>query len=298
MNFRYETIIPVRNGGQALVNSIESVLSSTSAHRPFLTISDNFSTDGSPWKEVLSRFPPEQWRVITPPKAMGRVEHWSWAFAQAQSPWVKPLMTGDRVESNFWDWAESVIAEHPEAGLLSCGGMSIDPGRGHPEEPAPSPRSEWNSTIYGREDFLRDSVRCLNRVGSLSQVLVRGDVLRAALPFETEFPWTADWRFYKRCVQQAPGVLSRARLARLDRSIARLSTSWKGVRGSFAEEWRFAGEQAALANESFWRSFFLRSRVIGAKMSVVLGRKVLPRQVRAGLTTVTGLHRKAAPKAP
>jgi hypothetical protein len=207
-------------------------------------------------------------------------------------------MTGDRVENGFWDWAASAIERFPQAGLLFCGALMIDPSRAHPETASPSPAKEWNPTVYDNRAFLHDSVRCLNFIGSLSQILVRADVLRAALPFEPGFSWTADWRFYSRCLRQAPAVQDRARLVCLDRSIARLSTSWKGLRGSFREEWVFASEQAGLSEESSLATFFWRSRVIGAKAGLVLGRMILPPSVRACLTTASGMHRKPAPKNP
>src|SRR5262249_55182319 len=130
---QYEVIIPVRNGGQALENSINSVLSCAKASQLFLTISDNASTHGCLWKKLLEKFPADAWRVISPPESVGRVEHWTWAFAQAKLPWVKPLMVGDRVENSYWDWVGAAIASHPEAGLFFSSNYMIDPGRAHPD---------------------------------------------------------------------------------------------------------------------------------------------------------------------
>lgn len=288
---QYEVIIPVRNGGPALINSIQSVLSCGNAGRVFLTVSDNFSTDGAPWKKSLENFPSEAWRVISPPASLGRVEHWSWAFAQARLPWMKPLMVGDLVENEYWDWVEAAIAQHPQAGMLFSGSRVFDPGRAHPEKDATAPAGQLDASPYTCEDFMRDAVQCQNRIGALSAVLMRADVVRHALPFEPDFPWTADWRLYKRCIQQAPAVQTVAPLACLDRSIARVSTSWKGLRGSFGEEWKFAAEQAALVKESRPRAFSIRCKAIGMKMIFVIGRKVLPRPVRGFLTSATGLHR-------
>jgi hypothetical protein len=289
---QYEVIIPVRNGGQALINSIQSVLSCPNAGKLLLTLSDNFSTDGSPWKTELEKFPADSWRVISPPQSLGRVEHWSWAFAQAQLPWVKLLMAGDRIETAYWDWADVAIAKYPQAGVLFSRSTVIDPNRAHPDNPA-SP-GQADATLYTREDFMRDGVHCLNRIGALTTILIRGEILRKALPFQPEFPWTADWRFYKRLLQQAPAAQTSAPLVCLDRSIARLSTSWKGMRGSFGEDWKFAAEQAAEMKQPRIKSFFTRCRVIGTKMVFVLGKKFLPKSARGFLTTVTGVHRKTS----
>jgi hypothetical protein len=288
---KYEVIIPVRNGGQALIHSIQSVLSCANADRLFLTLSDNFSTDGSPWKQELEKFPSDAWRVISPPQPLGRVEHWSWAFAQAQLPWVKLLMAGDRIENAYWNWADAAIARYPQAGVLFSGSSLIDPTRAHPDSGPVSPVGQIDATLYTYEDFMRDGVRCLNRIGALTTILVRDEILRKALPFQPEFPWTADWRFYKRLMQQTPAAQTSARLVRLDRSIARLSTSWKGMRSSFREDWIFAAEQAAEMKQSSIKSFSTRCQVIGTRMFFVLGKRLLPKSVRGFLTTATGLHR-------
>jgi hypothetical protein len=288
---QYEVIIPVRNGGQALIPSILSVLPCRNAGRLLLTISDNFSTDGSPWKNELKKFPADAWRVISPPQSLGRVEHWSWAFAQAQLPWVKLLMAGDRIENAYWDWAEAAAAKYPQTGVLFTRSSVIDPNRAHPDSAA-SPAGQCDTTLYTYGDFMCDGVRCLNRIGALSAILIRGEILRKALPFQPEFPWTADWRFYKRLLQQAPAAQTSAPLVCLDRSIARLSTSWKGMRNSFGEDWKFAAEQAAEMKQPRTKSFFTRCHIIGTKMVFVLGKKFVPKPVRGFLTSVTGVHRK------
>ncbi len=290
---QYEVIIPVRNGGPALVNSIQSVMASLKSGRVLLTISDNFSTDGSPWKQLLQSLPQDQWRLISPPQSLGRVEHWSWAFAQGQCAWIKPLMTGDRIEDAFWDWADVATKQFPQAGMLFSSASLIDPAAAHPEVVV-KPSASEPTQLYDNGQFSADAIRCLNLVGALSQMMVRADVMKKALPFEPAFAWTADWRFYRRCFQQTVAAETHARLVCLDRSIARLSTSWKGLRGSFREEWRFAAEQAKISGASAPVAFLRRSKAIGTKMILIFGRKFLPRPVRGLLTSITGWHKKAA----
>lgn len=287
----FEVIIPVRNGGQALRNSVQSILSSPAAGRILLTISDNFSTDGSPWKEWLKTFPPDQWRLISPPQPLGRVEHWTWAFAQAQLPWIKPLMVGDRVESAFWPWVESMINQYPQAGIFFSESYTIDPASAHPESNGCASTESGPGRVYDYKKFTEETIRGINRIGALSRALFRTDVMRKALPFEPEFPWTADVRLCRRCLQQAPAVHTTASFVCLDRSIARLSTSWKALRNSFREEWDFASEQAALVKVPWGEAFLARSKAVSSKIVFVLGRRILPRSFRGFLTTATGLHR-------
>lgn len=289
---QYEVMIPVRNGGQALINSIRSVLPALQSERIGLTISDNFSTDGAPWKSLLEGLPRKQWRLIAPPEPLGRVEHWSWAFAQGAGAWIKPLMTGDRIDACFWDWADQAIRQFPQAGLLYSGASLIDPAAAHPKN-IESPSTSEPTTLYTARQFSTDAIHCHNPTGALTQVLVQADIMKTALPFEPAFAWTADWRFYSRCYQQAPGAATRARLVCLDRSIVRLSTSWKGLRGSLREEWRFAAEQARSSGAFAASAFFNRCKGCGTKMVFIFGRKFLPRRIRAGLTSVTGWHKKS-----
>jgi hypothetical protein len=287
---RYEVIIPVRNGGQALVNSIQSVLPSLASGRVRLTISDNFSTDGAPWKQLLQTLPLESWRLIAPPQPLGRVEHWSWAFAQGQCPWIKPLMTGDRIDPAFWDWADRATAEFPQAGILFSAASMIDPAAAHPKS-IETPVLSEPTRLYPAKQFSDDAVRGLNLVGALSQIAVRSEVLLPALPFEPAHAWTADWRLYRRCFQKCPAVETSARLVCLDRSIARLSTSWKGLRGSFREEWGFAREEAALSGHAAVSAFCKRSQTILTKMVLIFGRKLLPRAVRGAMTRTAGWYK-------
>jgi hypothetical protein len=290
----YEVIIPVRNGGEPLANSIESVFSSKNPKQVFLTISDNFSTDAAPWKRVLQSFPAEQWRVISPPEPLGRVEHWTWAFGEARSPWVKLLMAGDRIDGAFWEWADAGISRFSGVGMLFCGAFVIDPNSAHPKAGGSSSLDQWTYDRYERDDFVRDAVQALNRIGALSQVLLRAEVLRAALPFQPEFPWTADWRFYGRCLERTSAIQNQAGLVSLNRGIARLSTSWKGIRTSFTEDWNFAAEQAAAARTSGMASFWKRSTAIAGRAGFAIGRRLLPRSLRRFLTTASGLHREKA----
>jgi hypothetical protein len=287
----FEVIIPVRNGGAALQNSIQSLRAGLCSGNVHLTISDNYSTDGTPWRQTLETLPGAQWRVIQPPEPLGRVEHWSWAFGQAEAPWLKPLMAGDRVHDAFWTWAQQASWQFPEAGLLFSAASLIDPAAAHPQH-THSPTCVEATRIYDRKEFSRDAVRCRNRIGALSQVLLRSSITRAALPFEPAFAWTADWRFYRRCLDRTTAVETRSRLVTLDRSIARLSTSWKGLRGSFREDWRFAAEQARLDQVAASLAFGYRSQAIGTKFLLLVGRKTLPRGLRGFLTSTFRLHRK------
>jgi len=293
---RFEVIIPVRNGGDALVRSIQKVLSPANEHRVMLTLSDNHSTDGSPWKEVLKNYAPERWRVITPPQSLGRVEHWTWAFDQARLPWVKPLMVGDRTEDAFWDWVETAIVQFPQAAMFYSNHYVIDPRSAHAASNGAASSAKLENGLYQYADFQHDAVRGLNRIDALSRALLRADIMRAALPFEAEYPWTADWRFCKRCLEKAPAVYNAGQMVCLDRSIVRLSTSWKGIRSSFREDWDFASRQARASGTPWLKGFYLRSRAIVTRMFFSVGRIILPRSVRGFLTSATGLHRKAGPE--
>ena len=293
---RFEVIIPVRNGGDALVRSIEKVLSPANERRVLLTLSDNHSTDGAPWRAALTNYASERWRIITPPQPLGRVEHWTWAFAQAKLPWVKPLMVGDRTDDTFWDWVEAAIREFPQAALFYSSHYAIDPRSAHADSNgAASPPAPTN-TLYRHQDFMHDAVRGTNHIDALSRALLRADIMQAALPFEAQFPWTADWRFCKRYLEKAPAVYNAGRMVCLDRSIVRLSTSWKGIRSSFREDWDFASRQARASGTPWAKGFILRTWAIGRRMFFSIGRMILPRSMRAFLTSATGIHRNAKPE--
>ena len=92
-----EIVIPLQNPTDVLLDSVKSVAGQRS-DLFCITLSDNHSETGSELiKDAIdilerSNLP---LRVVRPPRMLGRVEHWNWAFHQARSEWLKPLFLGD-----------------------------------------------------------------------------------------------------------------------------------------------------------------------------------------------------------
>jgi glycosyltransferase involved in cell wall biosynthesis len=92
-----EIIIPIRNPSDVLLESIRS-LAAQNCREFRVTLSDNHSSTGSEYLEQAEGILSEAgipFRRISPPRELGRVEHWNWAFHQADTEWVKPLFAGD-----------------------------------------------------------------------------------------------------------------------------------------------------------------------------------------------------------
>src|SRR5207249_7634473 len=117
-----EVVIPVRNPGDKLLDTIASL--ETQTDRSFdVLISDNFSTKGHEWIDgAISRLAVAgiSARVVRPPFELGRVEHWNWAHGQAQSDWLKPLFVGDLLGHRYIETLRARVDARPEARLVRC----------------------------------------------------------------------------------------------------------------------------------------------------------------------------------
>lgn len=117
-----EIIMPVRNAGGKLLESIESLAAQT--ERGFgVVISDNYSTSGLEWIDAAAKRLGEAGipvRIVRPPFELGRVEHWNWAHSAAEADWLKPLFVGDLLEPRYVQAMRERIEARPAARVVRC----------------------------------------------------------------------------------------------------------------------------------------------------------------------------------
>jgi hypothetical protein len=117
-----EIVMPVRNPGEKLLESIESL--TAQADRDFgVLISDNFSTSGVEWidsavKQLTAAGIAA--RVVRPPCEFGRVEHWNWAHSASEADWLKPLFVGDLLAPRYIEALRDRVATRPGARVVRC----------------------------------------------------------------------------------------------------------------------------------------------------------------------------------
>ncbi len=267
----FQVVCPVRNGGPAFRDTLLSLADNRAGAQPGLLISDNHSTDGSPWRDVLDRLAGWQVSILQPLREMGRVEHWNWAFAQAEADIIKPMTAGDWLRPGYGAKAMELFTRHAEVSLVFC--------RTEVQE-LDKIFLEGAPVEAGLLDYPRYLELCserLNIIGALCGVAVRRKVMRAALPFEDDYPWAADWRFYTRCLERGPAAVIAEPLSVLNRRIARYSSRPAMVLGGLRQEWRTLKEiqnrrQPGCAPAKFCH----RLSLMGFQAVVRLGRVYLP----------------------
>src|SRR5689334_11990554 len=96
MDPKLEIILPIRNPGVSLAQTVASLLAQTDRQFSVL-LSDNYSTTGSNYldaaqEQITAAGVPV--RRLKPPCELKRIEHLNWAHARAQGDWLKPLLPG------------------------------------------------------------------------------------------------------------------------------------------------------------------------------------------------------------
>ncbi len=226
-----DIIIPVRNGGEALIGTLRALAASEDQNYRLL-ISDNHSNDGSPWKRALDAFRADRVVLMQPPE-LGRVEHWTWAAQQAKADFCKLLLVGDRFPLDHLSIIRRAFTTN--ADLIYTPYMILGRGNTFDEElRALSLRD--GMTPLSNADYLARCERELNLMGPLSAITFRTSALHKVLPFDARHGWTADWRLYTRIMQNGTALRVGGTYSILDRTIARVSSSFKGAFNGIFEE--------------------------------------------------------------
>jgi hypothetical protein len=117
-----EIVVPVRNPGAPLRDTVTSLLEQT--ERGFaVVLSDNWSTIGlqnldAAQDELEAGDVPV--RRVRPTFELGRVQHWNWAHAAARAGWIKPLFVGDTLLPRYVERLRSRIEKTPTAAFVRC----------------------------------------------------------------------------------------------------------------------------------------------------------------------------------
>lgn len=269
----FEVVCPVRNGGKHFSATLRS-LHGQGGPGCALLISDNYSTDGNPWQEALAELTGWEIRMLKPPAELGRVEHWNWALGESSAGVVKLMMSGDVLEPGAIESMRAAFAANASVGLVFGQNRIREVDK---EYVTGAPR---DGGLLAREEFIALSLRYFGFTGTLSGVAFRGDVLRAALPFQKEHAWTADWRLCARCLDLAPAWYLPQPVCILDRTIARFSSKPSVIWRSLREEWAFLGELSRMAPNDPAGRLWARFKRVGFMAVAKYGRVVIPRPIR------------------
>jgi len=122
MNCWLDIIVPARNPGNKLDETVASLLAQT--ERGFaVVLSDNWSKAGTECLDAAKRELEKGGvvvRRVRPPFELGRVHHWNWAHGQAQAEWMKPLFVGDLLKPHYVERLRQRVESRPCAQVVRC----------------------------------------------------------------------------------------------------------------------------------------------------------------------------------
>ncbi|MDB6016928.1 MAG: hypothetical protein JWR19_1417 [Pedosphaera sp.] len=117
-----EVIIPVANPGKELEVTAASLVAQTDRNFA-VVLSDNYPSTGqqhlaAAQAQLTAANIPV--RRVCPPLALGRIEHWNWAHAQAEADWIKPLFAGERLLPAYVGRLQKCVSQRPRAQFVRC----------------------------------------------------------------------------------------------------------------------------------------------------------------------------------
>jgi len=269
-----QIICPVRNGGAALAETLEA-LAEIRDDNVSLLISDNYSEDGDPWRNALSRLNDWQWEIIQPPEPMGRIEHWNWLFGRAEGDLIKPLFVGDRIGPNYLNTIRKCFAQNPDLSFVFSRFVVLEKERELP----PVPNLELSRITY--DDYLKNCFEHFNVFGPMSALTFARAPLRKALPFPLEYPWNADWRLFIECLRHGPSAFIKEEVIYFNQRIVRFSSGPRAAIYAAIEDWRFLAELQRISPYAtagdLWHA---RLKLVVWHAVMRLGKFVLPKFIQ------------------
>jgi glycosyltransferase involved in cell wall biosynthesis len=222
--------IPVYNGADYLRETLESVLTQ-SLEAIEVVVVDNASTDETP--QILSTFSDDRLRVIRNDSTVSVYENWTRAVAATSGTYVKVLAADDLLHPTclerqleaFETYGQGVALVASQRSILNEHGNILIPRRGL-------------GRLSGRVDGEHAIARCVRRgtniFGEGAAVLARGDLIRSALPWPSDYPYMTDLVMWFRLLEQGDLVAIREPLA-----------SFRAHQGSWSAEITAAQAQQA-----------------------------------------------------
>lgn len=275
--FSIDIICPVYNGGILFVQTLESLSGVKIKDNIRLIVSDNHSTDDRAWLGKFKDLRDQGWdaEIMSPPSRLGRTEHWSWALTQGSHEWIKPLFVGDVLMTDYFD-AFGRILQTESIALASGQHVIMLPDK------TAVPAESRSTSVYRREDFLKTNLKQGNILGPPSAAIFRRQAMTAALPFDENFPWAADWLLYLRASKYGHIAHIQRNVMSFNQNSTRYSTSPRVIWKSLIEEWKV---RTLIARElsSPLRGFASNLRHTSHNMVMKYGRAFFPRFIRKPL---------------
>jgi glycosyltransferase involved in cell wall biosynthesis len=188
-------VIPVRNGGEFVMQAIKSVIDSASSELNYeVIVSENFSSDNT--KEELQLCTHPAVSVITPTRPLRISENWDFVCSLARGRYIKLLCADDLLVPGSLEKEVKALDQNPTA-LASFASRTIIGPEGKLVMERTGLRKFSGSQEFDpllRKSFLSGT----NVFGEPGCVLFRREVLISTLPWSVDLPFVIDLDFYIR----------------------------------------------------------------------------------------------------
>lgn len=217
-------ILPVFNGESYVAECIDSVLSQTLADFELL-VGDDGSSDTS--RAILSRYGDSRVKIFLNQQNVGLFANLNLLTAQAKAPLVRFLCQDDALEPGCLEFELAYLERNPKVVMTICSVYQIDSQSRVTGAWGIDPAPDAFDTERALQRLLYEG--CLP--GTLSNVCVRSEALRAAGPFDETYEVAGDYEMWVRVCRQGWIADLHTRLIRLRLHGGRLSMApFSGVK--------------------------------------------------------------------
>jgi glycosyltransferase involved in cell wall biosynthesis len=197
--------IPVYNGADHLRETLESVLTQTLEEIEVVVV-DNASTDATP--EILGEFSDHRLRVIRNQATVSVYENWTLAVSATSGKYVKVLAADDLLHPTCLERQVEAFEAHGDGVSLVAAQRSILNEHGNVLIPRRG-LGRLSGRVEGDHAIARCVRRGTNIFGEGAAVLARGDLIRAAMPWPSDYPYMTDLVMWFRLLEQGDLVAIR-----------------------------------------------------------------------------------------
>ncbi len=106
---KYSLIIPTRNGGRYLINTVKSALANKYKNCEII-VSFNCSTDNS-FKKI-KKLKDKRLRIFNTPNFYSMSKHYEWILNKAQGDWISIIGDDDAVHKNFFETIDKYLIKY------------------------------------------------------------------------------------------------------------------------------------------------------------------------------------------
>lgn len=217
MRPKVSIVIPVYNGLPYLPFAVESALAQTYDNTEIIVV-DNTSQDGTTqWLKGLD-YP--KVTVVYRNALQSAAENWTQATDLATGRYLKLLCADDLLDPDIVSSQVAILENNPKAAMAACRRSIINSeGKTLIKHHGLTGLSEYEN---GAEALRKCLIAGTNLIGEAAAVLFRSELIKAAMPWHSRWPYVTDLATYARVLRQGDLVTDK----RVQASFRIAVTSW------------------------------------------------------------------------